>query len=441
MYSIQYIPYKHTMTKKVTYLLLLVLLPFICSSCKSSKTVTDSTSLTTNSKASIKKPYVILVSLDGFRWDYVDQYKPPHLTKFIENGVKAESLIPAFPSKTFPNHYSIATGMYPDKHGIIGNSFYSYKKNTNYSIGNRAQVEDGEFYGGTPIWVLADKADMVSASYFFVGTEANIQGIHPTYYHSYDSKIKNEERVSESLKWLALPEKERPHLITMYFSDMDDIGHRYSPDNHEQLERALMHLDKNLGDLFDGVAATGLDVNIIIVSDHGMTTVEASHFLPIEMLTITELYTIVDNGAILDIHPNTGVSIDAILEELKPKEHHFKVYTTENTPGFEYSPQNKDWGKIQIIPDYGYYFSKTQRIEDMKNGGIKAVGVHGYDPKQKDMHGIFYANGPAFKSGFVIPSTQNINIYPLMCDILDLKVPSDVDGNLETIQSVLNSEH
>ncbi|WP_299779220.1 ectonucleotide pyrophosphatase/phosphodiesterase [uncultured Formosa sp.] len=429
------------MKKKVTYLLLLILLPFIFSSCKSSKNIGDTANLTTNSKASRKKPYVILISLDGFRWDYVDQYKPPHLTRFIENGVKTESLIPAFPSKTFPNHYTIATGMYPDHHGLIGNSFFSYKKDTIYNIRNREQVEDGEFYGGTPIWVQADKSNMVSASYFFVGSEANIQGIHPTYYHTYDGKIKNETRVAEVLKWLDLPKKERPHMITMYFSDLDDVGHRYGPNNQEKIKNAVLNLDKNLGNLFDGVAATGLDVNIIVVSDHGMTAVKPSHFIPVEDVTNTDLFELIDNGAMLDIHPKQGVSVNAILKYLKPKEHHFKAYKTENTPGFEYAPKNKDWGSVQVIPDFGYYFSKTQRIEDMKKEGITAVGVHGYDPKHKDMQGIFYANGPAFKSGYVIPSTQNINIYPLMCNILGLDIPSNIDGNLDNIKSVLKSKN
>ncbi|QDO94597.1 alkaline phosphatase family protein [Formosa sediminum] len=424
------------MNKKICSLLLLVLMIFSFYSCTSSKTLGSET-ITTNSKASQKKPYVILVSLDGFRWDYVDLYKPPHLTKFIEHGVKAESLIPAFPSKTFPNHYTIATGMYPDHHGLIGNSFYSYKKEVTYNIRDRALVEDGTFYGGTPIWVNADKNNMVSASYFFVGSEANIQGVKPTYYHIYDSKIKNETRVTEALNWLKLPEQKRPHIITMYFSDMDDVGHRYSPNAHDKLRDKLLKLDDNLGRLFDGVAATGLDVNIIIVSDHGMTAVTPNHYIPTESVTNTNLYTLIDNGAMLDIHPNAGVSVDEIMAYLTPKQDHFKVYKTAETPGFEYTPKNEDWGKVQIIPDFGYYFGKSQRISDMKKAGISAVGVHGYNPIEKDMHGIFYANGPAFKSGFVIPSIQNIHIYPLMCEILDLKVPSEVDGKLEPIQAVL----
>ncbi|MBT8305299.1 MAG: ectonucleotide pyrophosphatase/phosphodiesterase, partial [Maribacter sp.] len=164
------------------YGLVLIIGAAALSSCRSGSTANGSM-LTSNSKASLEKPYLILVSLDGFRWDYVERFNPPHLSNFIKDGTKAESLIPSFPSKTFPNHYTIATGMYPDGHGILGNTFYSHKKNLTYTIGKRKMVEDGSFYNGTPIWVLADQADMVTASYFFVGSEANIQGVLPTYYH------------------------------------------------------------------------------------------------------------------------------------------------------------------------------------------------------------------------------------------------------------------
>ncbi|MBD0778930.1 alkaline phosphatase family protein [Maribacter sp. ANRC-HE7] len=421
------------------YPLIVILITLNFSSCKSSSNLTEPT-LTRNSKASLQKPYVILVSLDGFRWDYVDKYKPPHLTEFIGKGVRSESLIPSFPSKTFPNHYTIATGMYPDKHGIIGNSFYSNKKDVTYKIGNREMVEDGTFYGGTPLWVQADKANMVSASYFFVGSEADIQGVRPTYYQVYDGAIKNEVRVAETLKWFALPKKERPHMITLYFSDMDDVGHEFSPDNDAQLKKVLFALDENLGELFKGVEATGLPINVIIVSDHGMATLPTANMIPVGDLVNDSLYTVVDNGAILNVHPKNNTSTDTMLEYLKPKEDHFKVYTTENTPGFEYKPRNKDWGSIQVIPDFGYYFSGKERIETLRKKSITAIGVHGYDPKYKDMHGIFYANGPAFKEGYVIPSIKNIHIYPLVCQILGLEIPNEIDGDLNEIKTVLKTD-
>jgi len=420
------------------HFLLIILSTLAFISCKTISSTVDS-KLTTNSKISQNKPYLILISLDGFRWDYVERFKPPHLSDFIKNGVNAEALIPSFPSKSFPNHYTIATGMYPDKNGIVGNTFYSYKKNETYW--KRETIEDGTFYGGTPIWVNADKADMVSASYFFVGSEADIQGIRPTYYYKYDGKIKNEARVTETLKWLALPPKKRPHLITLYFSDMDDTGHTYGPNNDDELKKTLFSLDSVLGDLFKGVKESGLPVNTIIVSDHGMADVLKSNFIPLESIKNEDLYTTIDNGAILNIHPKNTSQIDSILTYLKTKENNFKVYKTENTPGFEYTPQNKDWGTIQIIPDYGYYFSSSRRIETQNKYPDTVGGVHGYDPNYKDMHGIFYANGPAFKKGFTTSSVKNIHVYPIMCEILDLEIPNDIDGKLSALESVLKNNN
>ena len=415
------------------YGLVLIASSIALSSCQTETNSNEST-LTTNSKASLEKPYLILISLDGFRWDYVNKYNPPHLSKFITNGVKAESLIPSFPSKTFPNHYTIATGMYPDNHGILGNSFYSYEKDLTYSIGNREMVEDGTFYGGSPIWVQADKADMVSASYFFVGSEADVQGIRPTYYYTYDGSTENDVRVAQGLEWLALPEKERPHIITMYFSDMDDTGHRYGPNNDEEIKKALLALDENLGALFKGVEASGLPVNIIIVSDHGMSPLPTTNYIPIEVIKNDSLFFAINNGAIINIHPKNDSQIDVIYQYLKEKENNFKVYKTENTPGFEYTPKNKDWGSIQIIPNFGYYFNRQQNIASYR---ITTIGVHGYDPDHKDMHGIFYANGPAFKKGYEVPSVKNIHVYPIMCKILGLEIPDNIDGKLDQLQSVL----
>ena len=422
------------------YYLVFTITSIALPSCKSAIKVIGET-ITQNSKESLEKPYVVLISLDGFRWDYVEKYQPPHLTNFIKNGVKAASLIASFPSKTFPNHYTIATGMYPDKHGIIGNAFYSYKKKVVYKIGDRAMVEDGSFYGGTPIWVLADKQKMVSASYFFVGSEANIQGIKPTYYKRYDGSVKNDIRVTESLEWFTLPPKERPHMITLYFSDMDDIGHKFGPNNETEIKKALFALDQNLGDFFNGVAATGLPIDIIIVSDHGMTTVQTDHLLPIESIENDSLYTAIDNGSMVNIHPRNGISVDSILHYLEPLEHHFKVYKTANTPGFEYNPKDKDWGEIQIITEFGYYFSRQSSIESKIKNSVTESGVHGYDPVIKDMQGIFYANGPSFKKGLLVPSVKNIHIYPLICKILGLDIPDNIDGKLSVLEGILKTNN
>jgi len=204
-----------------------------------------------NDDQHLDKPYVILISLDGYRYDYTERFQPPHLSKFVEDGIQAESMLPCFPSKTFPNHYSIATGMYPENHGLVNNTFYDPTKDAIYRISDREKVENGSWYGGTPLWVQAAKSGMVTASYFFVGSEADVQGIRPTYYHRYDGSIPNEERTAAVVEWLKLPATQRPHLITMYFSDMDDIGHRAGPNDDDALKETILDLDETLGDFFN----------------------------------------------------------------------------------------------------------------------------------------------------------------------------------------------
>jgi len=424
--------------RKLSCFFILLFSFIFITSCKTGKNV-NNPNLKENSQVSQEKPYLILISLDGFRWDYVNRFNPPYLSEFINQGVKAESLIPSFPSKTFPNHYTIATGMYPDKHGLIGNSYFSYDKDVIYSIGNRDMVEDGSFYKGTPIWVQAVKSQMVTASYFFVGSEADVQGVRPTYFYRYDGSVKNSDRVIQAVKWLKMPPHKRPHLITMYFSDMDDMGHRFSPDNDDKIKTALFELDKHLGSLFKGVKETGLPVNIIIVSDHGMTTVPENKFISLDVIKNDNLFLTIDNGAIVNIHPKNATQIDSIYTYLKEKEINFKVYKTEDAPYFEYAPKNKDWGALQVLPDLGYYFASETRIDKMSKYPNAVYGVHGYDTSFKDMHGIFYANGPAFKKGYTIPSVKNIHIYPLMCDILGLNIPKDIDGKLSEMKMLLKT--
>jgi predicted AlkP superfamily pyrophosphatase or phosphodiesterase len=424
----------------IKYCLLLILGTCALYSCGTAKISDIQTITTTNTEAAQKKPYVLLISLDGFRWDYVERFKPPHLSAFIDKGVQAASFIPAFPSKTFPNHYSIATGMYPDKHGIIGNTFYDYEKDATYRVGDRKTVEDGTFYKGTPIWIQANNTGMVTASYFFVGSEANIQGLHPTYYYPYDGNTPNEARVDQVLEWLELPAKKRPHLITMYFSDMDTTGHRYGPNNDDELKKTLFDLDTVLGDLFERVNNTELPTQVIIVSDHGMLEVPMDKYISTAAVKNDAAYTTIDNGAILSLHLKDTDQTDAILKKLQEKKEHYSVYRTADAPYFETTPASKNWGTLQVIPDKGYYFSSARSIAAKKIATQNVFGHHGFDPKLKEMHGIFYAQGPAFKIGYTHPSIQNIHVFPLICKLLDLPIPKEIDGELDVIKGVLKPQ-
>ncbi|MCR9016423.1 ectonucleotide pyrophosphatase/phosphodiesterase [Aquiflexum gelatinilyticum] len=389
-----------------------------------------------------KDQYVIMISLDGFRHDYVQRFKPENLSRFIQNGTAAEALIPSFPSKTFPNHYTIATGLKPENHGLVDNSFYEPEKDLVYSMGNRDIVEDEYWYGGTPIWVLAEQNGMKAASYFFVGSEAPVQGIRPSYYFSYDGAVSNLTRISKVFEWLQLPEDERPRMITLYFSDMDDIGHRYGPDNDEQISGRLEKLDRELGALFEGLKSFDLDINIFIVSDHGMTNIPKGNLLNLDQITEGIDARVVNNGALAHLHLENKEELEKIHKELNDKAEHYKVVRVEDREYYKNIEKYRNrFGDLIILPDLGNYLTTSKGMVSYQNRSAmfktEVFGEHGFSPEYEDMQGIFYANGPMIKSGNLIPAFENIHIYPLLATILGLPIPQGIDGKLEVLEPVL----
>ena len=228
-----------------------------------------------NTAAQQAKHYVVLVSLDGFRYDYAKKYGAKNLLAMAARGASApDGMIPSFPSVTFPNHYTIVTGLYPDHHGIVANTFYDPARKETYSLTNPKTTGDGSWYGGTPLWVLAEQQGMRAACFFWPTSDAEIQGKRPSYYlAAYDDKFPDEKRVEQVLAWLQLPPEKRPHFITLYFENTDDAGHTYGPDAPETAE-AVRHVDEMIGKLSEGIAASGLPVDLIVVADHGMETLQ-----------------------------------------------------------------------------------------------------------------------------------------------------------------------
>lgn len=390
-----------------------------------------------------KEPTVILISLDGFRYDYVERFQPDNISKFIEEGTRAKSMISSFPSKTFPNHYTLATGMRPERHGIVDNTFYDPKKDQVYAIGKRELVTDGSWYGGTPLWVLAEQNGIKSASYFFVGSEAEIQGVRPSYYYDYDGRVNNLTRIAKAFEWLQLPDSIRPRMITMYFSDMDDIGHRYGPSNEEQIGKRLKKLDAELGALFEGVKSLDLNVTIILVSDHGMIDVTLERRMLLDQLVEGIDARIVNSGALAHIYLKNPSEKKSVLESLKTKKGNFKIVDPLD---LEYYKDINSFGErigdLIILADPGYYLANDQNYLEtvarrMRIDGTSTRGEHGFDPQAQEMHAIFYANGPQIKEGLTIESFENIHVYPLICKILGLPIPSDIDGNVEVLQPIL----
>ncbi|MFC3809258.1 alkaline phosphatase family protein [Lacihabitans lacunae] len=385
-----------------------------------------------NSKEGLKKPYVIIVSIDGFRYDYAEKFGAENILDIAKEGSSASRLIPSFPSKTFPNHYTLVTGLYPQNHGIVSNSFYDKTINDTYSIGKRESVENGSWYGGTPIWNLAQQQGLVAASYFWVGSEANINGLHPRYYYPYLKVSPIEYRVQRVKQWLELPEKIRPHMITMYYSDVDDKGHAFGPESEENKE-AVLKIDKQIGELRAAIKASGLPITLIVTADHGMVEVNQN-------INVHDYITLEKgqfySGPVAMIYTKNELEKETFFQALS-KQNRFKVYKKEAVPNYLNYNHGDRIGDLVLVADAPDEIIYTEKEMYPKKPG----GTHGYDPfEERKMSTIFYIEGPRIKKGFKLAATENIHVYPLIAEILGLKITEPIDGKLEAMSEVLIKE-
>ncbi|MBC2605209.1 alkaline phosphatase family protein [Pelagicoccus albus] len=383
-----------------------------------------------NAEETLAKPYVIMVSLDGFRHDYVELHGAKNLQEMKESGSFVSRLIPSFPSKTFPNHYTIATGMYPAHHGLVGNSFYSRTRKAEYRLGNRDAVEDGDWYGGTPLWVLAEKQGMRSASFFWVGSEADVQGIHPSSHFQYQKTLPYPLRIEKVKRWLEEPASTRPHLIMLYFSLTDTAGHVYGPEAPET-GKAVRHVDELIGQLRDYVRASELPVNLIVTADHGMSLVDG--YVNVRDFVDLKGARFV-SGPMAMIYTDSESETDRIFAELQGQEK-FECYREGTLPSYLNFSNSDRIGDIVLVaqaPDQLGYFD----VEMAWSSGTKAT--HGFDPYRNDeMGAIFIAEGPSIQSGLELSPVENIHIYPLVASILGLEVPDNIDGRSEVLAPLL----
>jgi len=376
------------------------------------------------------KPYVVMVSLDAFRWDYDSIYSTPVLDDIAADGVMAERLIPSFPTKTFPNHYTIATGLYPDHHGIVNNSFYAPDLDLVYRIGDRAMVGNGAFYGGEPLWVTARKQGMKTASFYWVGSEAPIEGMQPDYWKAYDDEVAFADRVDTVLKWLALPAGKRPHFITLYFEEPDAVSHVYGPISPET-GAVVRSLDSLMGDLRTGLASLPIAerINLIVLSDHGMTEVDWSRYNYIfDTLPEAMVSRMTGGNPVWAVDPAEGMT-DSVIYYLN-LQHGIKAWKKEDLPPYLHYGTNQRIPPVVLIADPGWTAGLRPEPSDYSKGN------HGYDWKCPDMHAIFYAEGPAFKKGFSVDTLFNVDVYGLVTDILGLQ-PALNDGKKERVSVLL----
>jgi predicted AlkP superfamily pyrophosphatase or phosphodiesterase len=382
------------------------------------------------------KPSIILVSFDGFRWDYMDKAPTPNLRSLAARGMRADGLIPSYPSKTFPNHYTIVTGLYPGHHGIVANNILDTATGRRFAPGIVNEVQDAMWWGGEPIWVTAQRGGLVTGAMYWPGSEAPIRGVLPRYWNAYATALPPDERVEQVLRWMDLPDTERPRLITLYFADVDTAGHADGPDS-PAVRDAIMRVDGYLGNLVRGLERRRLldQLNIVVVSDHGMAATDIRHVVVLDDYISLDDVDVVDINPTLAVIPKPGRE-DAVYRALS-RAKHLKVYRRAETPERWHYRDHPHIPPIVGGADEGWQVVRKVTLGRVLAGLLhEDRGAHGYDPKFKSMRGIFVAAGPAFKQGATVRAFENIHIYDALAQVLGV-TPAPNDGDAAIARTLL----
>ena len=375
-----------------------------------------------------EQPYLLILSMDGCRWDYPDMYRMPTLDSMASVGVKS-TMKPSFPTKTFPNHYTMATGLYPSNSGIVSNTFYHPELDLTYKISDRATVEDTRFYKGEPFWVSAEQQGIRTASYFWVGSEAKVKGLQPYYWKKFTADITPRAIVDSVVGWLEKPEELRPHLVSFYFYQPDVVGHHYGPESIAT-KKVVEGLDSTLAYLFKRIHRLDIskNVNVIITSDHGMGAIS-----PDKTVVLSEYITSEDIEYCLGSNPHFLIEPKAdklqdVYEKLSAIEG-ITVWKKEEVPYRLRYRDSELISSLVVVADsaWSVHWEAPKHVN---------YGTHGYDNCNEDMKAIFYACGPDFKEGHVHPGFPNVDLYELVCRILDIEAAPN-DGCLHRVEGML----
>ncbi len=379
---------------------------------------------------------VILVSLDAFRWDYLEKYavETPRLRQLAADGVRAERMISCFPTLTFPNHYSIVTGLRPEHHGIVANTFYDPVLKAAFNYRSHECAVDPRWWGGEPIWVTAVKQGRRSACMFWPGSEAKIAGGQPTYYRAFDDSVTSVQRVDGLLAWLSLPADERPDFCTLYLDAVDHAGHDHGPDSPETAA-AVREVDAAVDRLEVGLAARDLAgmTNLVIVSDHGMAPTGPSQTVFLDDLVNLRAVRVDCLGPLTGLQPLEGTTAELMARLRRVLPPHLHAYLRDEFPTRFHYRGNPRIAPVLILADEGWELTTHDRFARRKT---PERGDHGYDNELPAMGALFIANGPAFRRGVVIPPFENIEIYNLLCAALALR-PAPNDGDDRLVREVM----
>jgi predicted AlkP superfamily pyrophosphatase or phosphodiesterase len=373
-----------------------------------------------NSDEQRNKPYLLLIGIDGLRHDALERFQPKNLMALRDAGSHAERLVPSYPSTTFPNFYTIVTGLRPERHRIVSMRFFSPASGKEFYY--RRNSTEGEWFGGTPLWVLAERQGMRSASFFWVGSETEIQGIRPSAWRPYDVKVSHQERIDQVARWLTLPEDVRPHAVFLYFADVDSTSHNFGPESSEARE-ALLEVDESLGQLFAKLESARLDLNIVVVSDHGQK--ECPGMLDLGKEVDLTGFKIINDMPLM-FYSKDAALVDRTYNQLRKQARgRYRVYRKRDVPAYlQYSNSSRIGDLVVLSGSIEYVFAWTKDTPPPRPDFKPQRGCHGLDPyRVPEMHGVFLAKGPQIRPGVRLGKLDNVDIFPLLIRILGLTPP------------------
>jgi predicted AlkP superfamily pyrophosphatase or phosphodiesterase len=376
---------------------------------------------------------VLLISLDGFRADYLERGLTPRLSRLAREGVRAEWMTPSYPALTFPNHYTLVTGLFSDHHGIVHNTMRDATLGA-FSLSNREAVGNGAWWGGEPVWASAEKAGLPTAPFFWPGSEAEIRGVRPTRWTPYDEELPVRTRVDTVLEWLSEGDATRPRFTTLYVEALDGAGHSHGPDSDE-LRTALREVDSVIGHLLDGLARRSLlaSVNLIITSDHGMAAVRPGNVVAIEDMVDSVDAAVVTSGQSVGFNPLPGREREAHARLIGAHERYDCWLKGDLPKRWHYGSHPR---VPAIVCQMHEGWDAGPRASLAKRPAPVTRGSHGFDPALPSMRAIFIASGPSLRSGLVAPPIDNVDVYPLLMSLLGLE-PRENDGNPRVLAGVL----
>lgn len=370
-----------------------------------------------------ERALTVLISIDGFRPDYLDRGVTPVLSRLAAEGVRG-AMRPSFPTKTFPNHYTLVTGLRPDRNGIVENNMQDPAiPGVTFRMSNPEAVRDARWWNqGEPIWVAAERAGIVTGTMFWPGSEAAVRGVRPTYSRQFDQTVTAEARVEQVLAWLDLPPPRRPGFVTLYFDDVDTAGHNHGPDSAE-LNAAVARVDSAVGLLTAGLKARGAVANVVVVADHGMAPMSPERERFIDDIVSPDTVRILAAGALVTIYPVQGREAEVDRALIRPHDH-FQCWRKAEIPRrFRYG-KNPRVAPYFCLPQTGWRLG----TRDYKPAQPER-GAHGFDNASPEMRAIFVASGPAFRRGVQLKTFDNVSVYPLLARLVGV-MPAPNDGRL-----------